>query len=70
MTFLIIITAVSISLILQTFEFMPDRKPFNCPACLSSWILLIGLIVLQPELFWCFPSAYLITSIYLKYETI
>jgi hypothetical protein len=70
MTFYILISSVSIAMILQTFRFLPDRKPFNCPACLSSWIALIGLIVLVPGMFWTFPIAYLLTSIYLKYESI
>jgi len=68
MTFIILITATSMAMILTSFDWMPNIKPFNCPSCLSSWIALAMLMTLQPSMWWCFPIAYLLTSIFLIYE--
>lgn len=74
MTFLILFTATAITMILMNFnsslDFLPNFKPFNCPSCLSSWIALIMLLTFEPTAWFTFPATYLITSIYLRYETI
>lgn len=71
MTYLILITAVAVSMILHTFEWFTrvfNFKPFSCPSCLSAWVALGLLLTFAQSHWWAFPSAYLLTAIYLKYE--
>jgi len=68
MTFYILLTAVSISMILMNFK-LPNFKPFTCPSCLASWIAFVLLLIFEPSMWFAFPTAYLLTSIFLIYET-